>query len=706
MQNAQRSLTTMGAKMQKVGTNLSVGVTAPLVAFAGLALKTASDLETLETSLSVMTGSAESGAKALADLSEFTASTPFQLQDVGTSAKQLLAFGFSVDEVKEKLQTIGDISAGSGNGLGDIAQIFGQISAAGKLTGERFNQLQERAVPIGSAIAETMGIAESAVKDFISSGKVSFEDFETAFNSLAQDDGLFANAMKKQSETIAGLFSTLKDNVQLALGEIGISIAQSINLKEVIAGVTSAIREAVTWFGTLSDSTKKFIVIFAGIAAAVGPLLALAGTILPAIGTGLALLTGPIGLVVAGLTAVGIVIYKNWEPIKATLVEIANYFIDLYNESTIFRLAVEAISGTFKNMFDVAKFVFEAIYDYVALIGSQIKTVFTNLGDIVKAVLTGNVTALPALMAKALGETIGNIKDFSKEATENFKTLQSSISDNVNAGIDNAFSAKKHKLLADNVDTSEVTEKVENAVASGLTNGLNSAGTGEVDLTPLLSKVKLNIEPLGASVGSGAFITEILDSIPVEEMDEKLIAFKSSLLDFQEETSSILETTAEDFAVGFGEILAGIALGTSGIGDIGALLINTIGTIAKQLGEAAIKMGITIGALKLTFSNPLGAIAAGIGLVALGTLLQSASANFAGNFATGGIVGGNSYTGDNLTAGVNSGELILNIAQQKNLATALSSNGSSVTLQPSIDFSMNKFRVGLQRVETSRNRNT
>lgn len=40
-------------------------------------------------------------------------------------------------------------------------------------------------------------------------------------------------------------------------------------------------------------------------------------------------------------------------------------------------------------------------------------------------------------------------------------------------------------------------------------------------------------------------------------------------------------------------------------------------------------------------------------------------------FATGGIVGGNSCTGDNVLARVNSGGLILNASQQKNLAGAL-----------------------------------
>jgi hypothetical protein len=43
----------------------------------------------------------------------------------------------------------------------------------------------------------------------------------------------------------------------------------------------------------------------------------------------------------------------------------------------------------------------------------------------------------------------------------------------------------------------------------------------------------------------------------------------------------------------------------------------------------------------------------------------------AGSYASGGIVPGNSYSGDNLTANVNSGELILNRAQQESVAAQL-----------------------------------
>jgi hypothetical protein len=55
--------------------------------------------------------------------------------------------------------------------------------------------------------------------------------------------------------------------------------------------------------------------------------------------------------------------------------------------------------------------------------------------------------------------------------------------------------------------------------------------------------------------------------------------------------------------------------------------------------------------------------------------ITSIIGSFAGKFASGGVVGGSSYSGDNLYARVNSGEMILNSTQQGNLFRMLNSSG-------------------------------
>jgi len=184
-------------------------------------VKSAAQIEGLTSQLTTLTGSATDAANILVDLQQFAASTPFQLPGLAETTKKLLSFGFSQEEIIPKLKELGDVAAGSGADLGNLALIFGQVNAAGKLTGERLLQLQERAIPIGPALAKTMGVAETAVRDLVSEGKVSFDIFEKAFASLSAEGGQFFEGMVRQSKTFDGVVSTLSDNIDLVSADIG-----------------------------------------------------------------------------------------------------------------------------------------------------------------------------------------------------------------------------------------------------------------------------------------------------------------------------------------------------------------------------------------------------------------------------------------------------------------------------------------------------
>jgi hypothetical protein len=87
---------------------------------------------------------------------------------------------------------------------------------------------------------------------------------------------------------------------------------------------------------------------------------------------------------------------------------------------------------------------------------------------------------------------------------------------------------------------------------------------------------------------------------------------------------------------------------------------------SAKAGEAV--AGATASGAKLPFPYNLAAIAAGIAAVLAALAAMS-------KFANGGIVGGNSYSGDKQLARVNSGELILNRHQQKTLWDIVNGKG-------------------------------
>lgn len=215
-----KSAAKLKTSLAGAGKLAAVGFGALTAALAG-AVNEAAKFETITTQFETLTGSAEQATKTVKELQDFTAKTPFQFESVSTAARQLLSFGVSVDNVGEKLQAIGDVSSASGKDISELSVIFGQIRAQGKLTGERLNQLVEAAVPIGPALAKTMGVAEKSIRSLVSKGEVDFATFEKAFISLSQKGGFAFEGMIKQSKTLSGLISTVKDNVSLFAADIG-----------------------------------------------------------------------------------------------------------------------------------------------------------------------------------------------------------------------------------------------------------------------------------------------------------------------------------------------------------------------------------------------------------------------------------------------------------------------------------------------------
>lgn len=235
-------------------------------------LDAAAATEKIQTQLEVLTGSQEKAASLFQELTDFSATTPFQLQGIAEASAQLLSFGFEAETVQGRIARIGEVAAGSGSDLKEVALIYGQVAAAGKLTGERLLQLQERAIPIGSALANSLGVAESEVRELVSSGVVGFKEFEEAFNSLSESGGLFEGAISKQSQTINGALSTLNDNIFILQSEPGKAFAPAFvdgakqvtsalqDLTKVIIDNKSALEGAI---GFVAD----YIDVYTGLAA-------------------------------------------------------------------------------------------------------------------------------------------------------------------------------------------------------------------------------------------------------------------------------------------------------------------------------------------------------------------------------------------------------------------------------------------------------
>ncbi len=98
----------------------------------------------------------------------------------------------------------------------------------------------------------------------------------------------------------------------------------------------------------------------------------------------------------------------NWT--KTAMVDVINYFIDLYNESTLFRGTIEYLWATFKTLWDVVKLTF-----------NNIVTSLKRVGTIIKLIFTGNFDDALAEIKKGFTDQVDDYKNFGKSAADNYK---------------------------------------------------------------------------------------------------------------------------------------------------------------------------------------------------------------------------------------------------------------------------------------------
>ena len=157
---------------------------------------------------------------------------------------------------------LGDIAAGTGKPIGDFVKIFAKVKATGKVSLESLNQLAERGIPIYSALSEQLGVSRKEMLEMLSKRKVGFDDLNGALAATATGSGAFAGGMAAQSQTITGLFSTLRDNVEFAMRELGGEIISAFDFKGLMAS-------AITMFQTLKTGIASMRPIFVATAAVV-----------------------------------------------------------------------------------------------------------------------------------------------------------------------------------------------------------------------------------------------------------------------------------------------------------------------------------------------------------------------------------------------------------------------------------------------------
>ena len=469
--------------------------------------------------------------------------------------------------------------------------------------------------------------------------------FDALTDSMGATDKAFEKTAKSASFKMTQGFNAMKESL-MEVGQV-IMITVAPLIKRLGDFFTSLSEK----FKALSPQTKKLIVVLAGIAAALGPVIAIIGTLMtmaPAIGAALSVMMGPIGLIVAGLTAISVVIYKNWAGIKSALVKIGNYFIELYNNSLPIQLAVDSLIMNFKNMLAVGKFVFSTFSTIIKTFAKNFMTLFKGIGDIIMGIFTFDKDKI----VQGFTDLADGLKNNVTSAFESIKTDASTLGSSV---VDNFNEALQQKTIAKIVIPVEMAVSGAGTSEGGVTPSGVSGGNGGVPTRPMATTATDGVSGAGIQTPISDMIAADTALIPTLMDEQQAVLAENRLLalqqaeEFNQRAGQIVTGGLQNLASGIGAALGSAITGGGNLaGKLSKVLLGTIGNMAVQLGKLAIKIGVTLEKVKLAFKGPSGflAIAAGAALVALGSIFKAGAAKIGSSggrataFANGGIVSG------------------------------------------------------------------
>ena len=711
MQTSSRKIARMGKQLSSVGKNISIGLTAPLVALGGLSVKTFADFEQGMAKVKAISGatglefkSLEESALLLGRTTRFTATQVSALQlaysKLGFNPAEIIKVTAATLDLAlatgEDLATSATVAASTLRGfelsateMGRVVDVMAASFSSSALDLEKFSTAMATLAPVAKNAGVGLEEATSYLSILVDRGV----DASTAGTGLRN---MFLN-LAESGQTLSGALeeinnSTNKNATALRLfGKRGATVAaimaanvgEAQSLKTAYDGAGgSASRMAAIMDDTLQGSLFKLKSAFEGMQLAIGEELKGAVT-----------------------------------KLASVLSTLANKFTNLSPEikkTILFIAGVTAVVGpllvVFGALMTALAFLSGTVIPAVIAVFIQLTTVM--LANPVVAIAAG-VTALTVAflsMVQTITPLVSKLKTFFNliKSGGNFQLfLNAQVLDQVANQEELAKSTDKvaertermtkmfagwNKELADSVvKVKKVAKVVSRIPVAAPTISGGETPTSSFEKGDAFNPVSAEIAEIKDLLGTwnDFEVQSPLTGLPelmttqVTGVSDQFLQLQDNAIAFNDGFTQIIEQGVAGFLSGFGELLGGFANGTASFKDIGGLLLGTIGGMLVSLGRMAIGIGVGIKAIKVALKtlNPFLAIGAGIAAIALGTIFKNGASKIssgkdAGAFADGGVVGGSSYYGDKLFARVNSGEAIFNQDQQKSLYNLTGSAGA------------------------------
>lgn len=271
----EKSLEGLQKKMTSVGKTLSKTLTLPLVALGTASVMAADTQVQAETRLlTALKGREDIQRRLMAQAAELQSRSTFGDEEVIAQQAYLASLGMTERQINDVIEASAQLSVATGMTLESAVKNLAKTY--GGLTGE----LGESIPALKSLTAEQLKSGEAV--------KYILENYQGYAEAAAQSG--------------TGSMRQLKNQLGDLAEQLGMILMPA--LQKIVGWISNM----VTWFQNLSPTTQKVIVVIASLAAAIGPVLTVGGKLLamlPLIKAAFTAMTGPIGLVISALVALG-----------------------------------------------------------------------------------------------------------------------------------------------------------------------------------------------------------------------------------------------------------------------------------------------------------------------------------------------------------------------------------------------------------------
>lgn len=394
-----QKVSAFGKQASVTGRRMTVGLTAPIVALGGVMVKAASDLDESMNKVTVVFGESADEIKAWAKTAATSLGISRQeaLESAGTFGNLFTAMEIATPQAtkmsKGMIQLASDLASFNNANPEDTL-----LALRSGLVGE-VEPLRKFGVNLSAARVEVEALRLGLVKEgdeLDAAAKA-----QAAYSLILQDTTTAQGDFARTADGAANKQRILNAQAKDGAAQFGKALKPALETVQRVAAVL------LEKFNSLSPRMQKVIIVTVGLVAALGPLLAIIGSLIgitTALGitftaVGVAMTLG-IGVAVAAIVAAVVLIIKNWDKIKEAVSNAVDAVVGF----------VRALPGRILSaLAGLGNLLYQKGRDMISGLIGGIKDAASGIGSAIGGAVSNAVGALNPFGGAGAGKLGGNL---------------------------------------------------------------------------------------------------------------------------------------------------------------------------------------------------------------------------------------------------------------------------------------------------------